>query len=252
MSDTVLVALGRFGDQTNILPAIPFLEKDFGRITLMVAERYAEILQGITYANKDVFSGPFEAINDALSFARKRYKHVLCSQVYGWGFDINHRTDSFCKESWYRLGLLDKFRTTPLVFDNRNLDIEEMLCKRIPQEKPWILLAANGFSSPFSAANILHSEIQAKWGDKYQIVNMADIKAPRFFDLLGLMDRAKLLISIDTGILHLARASKVPVISLITARPSLWHGAIPPENSILSMRYSDFNIHRIHKAIESL
>jgi hypothetical protein len=70
---------------------------------------------------------------------------------------------------------------------------------------------------------------------------MYDMKAERFYDLIGLMEKAVCLVTVDSGPLHLAQAvPTLPVIALITDQISRWHGSPARPNHVLRIRYSEF------------
>lgn len=237
--NAVEIQLGRAGDIINILPAIPLLEKKYGRITLMVSRDYSSLLDGISYCNVDVFQDRFENINQAVAIARQRYDKVLVSSVYGHGWNVPHGTPSFCIESWKMIGLEHEFGKHPLIFDRRSPEREQALISQFPQDKPWILYCGTGHSSPFKHADLLEQGL-ARFSDRFHIINIGKIRAERFYDILGLMDRAACLVTIDSGPLHLARASRVPVVALVTDIPTLWHGATCPPNTVFKCRYGEF------------
>jgi len=52
--DTCIVLLGRYGDIINILPVVADMKP---RVALMVAKQFADVLDGVTYCQKEVFDG---------------------------------------------------------------------------------------------------------------------------------------------------------------------------------------------------
>lgn len=238
-TDTVLISLGRSGDVLNSLRAVPLLNAKYGRITFMVARDFAGVLDGVNYCNVEVFDGIFEDINGALGIARQKYIRIINAAVYGHNFSVNRTAESFCVESWQNMGLQHAYHETPLIFDNRDTAREAKLIANIPTEKPWLLFNTSGNSSPFQFTGQLRQQLR-KWRDRFEIIDLGLVKAERIYDLLAFYDRAALLISTDTATLHLAAASKVPTIGLITDKPSMWHGAAPTGNCPLKIRYSDY------------
>lgn len=234
---TCLLQLGRAGDIINILGAIPLIQKKHGRITLMVSRDYADLMEGFSGCDVEVFNGPFQNINDAFCEARRKFKTVLISQVYGHNYGVEKKTDSFCKESWRLVQQLDEFGKHPVIFDRRDFKRELKLVSRFPMDRPWILVNSNANSSPFQGAELVFNAICERFKDRFHILNLGLFRAERFYDLLALYDRATCLVTVDTGTMHLARASKVPVISMVTDNPTLWHGAVPPPNSVFNVRY---------------
>lgn len=244
------ITLGAFGDQINSLPLLLKDSSDGYDVSLCVAKAYESILDGLKHIKRFVYPGHYSESVKAYHSAKNsgNFDEVIPMQCYGWNF--KPVTDSFCKESYQLAGRLDEFRKYPLYFDNRNFVREKELCS-VLDGRPVILCSMFGKSSPYPHGFSIINNLKVQFPD-HQVVDMLQVKAHRFYDLLGLMDRAKALVTIDTGHLHLARASKVPVIAFVTDRPSRWHGAVPPENTVLAMRYNEVSMSKIITAIEAL
>jgi len=237
----LLLELGRAGDVVNILPAVPLLTKRFGRLSVMAARPYSDILEGVGYCDSVPFDGPFEDVPGAIAKAKTLgHDPILVSQVYGKGVNVGRSCSSFAIESWRIIGLEAEFGKHPLVFDRRSPEREKELVKRFTDGKPMILFAGQGHSSPFQHSGHLWAELMTRFGRSHRLVDLSQARAYRFYDLLGLFDAAQVLVTIDTGHMHLARGSKVPVVALVTDSPSMWHGAPTPPAAILSMRYREY------------
>ncbi len=104
-----------------------------------------------------------------------------------------------------------------------------------------VLLSLGGVSSPFPLAPILKELVKAKFpAPKWQVVDLANIKAERFYDLLGLYEKAHCLMATDSGPLHLARATpELPVFALVNDKPLLWNGSPWRPNHAFYCRYGD-------------
>lgn len=235
----LIIQLGRFGDIANILPACKHLAETNGKVGMLVAKEFASILDGVSYVEPVLWSGQYGQLTSAYRWARPRWPEVLCSQAY----DAEGRTDfgrqchSFNMESWRQIGLDGHWGKFPLVFDRRDKTRESVLVAPYLSQKPMLLLnLAGGHSGPFADWQVWQNEITGRWGDKYNIVDLARIQAARIYDLIGFMDRAEWLVTADTATLHLATASKVKLISL---QRDGWEGALPSSpRSILHMPYS--------------
>lgn len=240
----IFVQLGRAGDILNVLPLAHRAFKEDGvKPWFMVAEDYAGLLDGVTYVERVVYRGKFEQVILALHQARQLTPHIVLTQIYGWGIVNQQACTSFARESWWASGLQVPWGSLPLMIDNRNEAREAELVGRIVsrrREKRLVLVAAAGTSSPFPFGPLLLSELRARLGSRHEVVDLSEIKAHRFYDLLGLFDVAACLVTIDTGHLHLAHASKVPVVSLITRDPSKWHGSSWRPNHIGRFYYDEF------------
>jgi glycosyltransferase involved in cell wall biosynthesis len=232
------VQLGRYGDIINILP---LLKKRFDDTRqpadLVVAEQFASLLEGTSYVKVHAFPGRFEELVAAEHWARQRFQTITTTQIYGRGFKYTPVTESFCKDSWHRAGALDRWGTLPLVFDNRNAEREEKLWNTFDDGRPMLLVALGGHSSPFPDAAALMEKISARFGSSHKIVDLRSVQAERLYDLLGLFDRAAVLLTIDSAPLHLAAASTIPAIELLMDRTGPWYASIPKGNSILAIPY---------------
>ena len=230
--------LGRYGDVCSFLPVLQNEYNETGtKPSLIISKDYADILDGVSYVEPIVYDGPFEDIAGALDYA-KTLGHtvtttqvvgitdVVVSQVYG-----NHHgpaiiCDSFQQDAWRLANKLDLWpRQLPLVFDRRDKKREKRLYRGIPKTKPWIVVSSGGNSSPFPYNDLLW-EILKNCLPEFHIIDLAEIKAEKFYDILGIMDHPNTahLILTDSGPIHLAYATTKPVHAIVTDRPSLWHG----------------------------
>ncbi len=241
------VQLGRFGDIINILPLLKWHADQAGApVHLVVAETYLDVVSGVSYVRGHGFPGAFEDLHLGEAWALERFERITTTQVYGRKLVYGRVAGSFCKEAWARAGHLDKFGTLPLVFDRRDPVREEQLWQRTMREqrgrpdRPTILISLGGFSSPFPHADALWNRMQRKFAASCNVIDLRRVKAAAIFDLLGLFDRAAALVAIDTATLHLARASEVPLIALITDGPTPWHGSVPKKEAKLSLKYGEY------------
>lgn len=239
MSDRpIVVCLGRFGDITSALAIAYDLSRKGPKPYFLVAEPWSSILEGVSYVEPLIFGGGYHEQNRAITWAlnNTQSRTIITAQCYMHPHDRDRHTDSYQKESWRVAKWLDKFGTIPTVFDKRDTEREAELLEGIPQGKPIILVSSHGISSPFSDADNVVTKIRAAFGHDYAIVDLSQVKAKRIYDLLGLMDAAELLVATDSAPLHLARASKAPVIAVINDE---WLGSVPPPNSFSVQRYAD-------------
>lgn len=240
----IFVQLGRAGDILNVLPLAHRAFKEDGvRPLFMVATAYAGLLDGVTYVERVIYPGAFEEVILALQQARKLTANIILAQIYGWGITNQQACTSFARESWWAAGARMPWGSLPLTIDNRNAARESELVGRMVQrrgEKRFVLVAAEGNSSPFPFRHFLLRQLRARLSARHEIIDLAEIRAHRFFDLLGLFDVASCLVTVDTGHLHLAHASKVPVVSIITRDPSKWHGSPWRPNHIGRFYYDEF------------
>jgi len=207
--------------------------------TLIVSESWADLLDGVSYCDRLVWHGDYSRPMVAKEFAEKskRFARVIVPQCYGQSF--HPKCSSFCEESYRLAGQHHLWGRLPLIFDRRNRDREQGLIPKT--DKPIILIHRKGLSSPFQFQKEL-LEVLEPLRDTHELVDLASIKAHRFYDLLGLYEKAEYLVAIDSGPLHLAEAvPDLKVIALITDKPTLWHGVPARKNHVLRIRYDEFN-----------
>jgi hypothetical protein len=218
------VSLRRNGDIICILPLMRELARRFRRkVRIVVHEDYAPILEGVSYIDAVVWKGNFD---DPLPVA-SAFKAVNL-QVYGKGLPQNNR-QNFAKLSWDKAGYPFK-RHLPLVFDRRNFRREKKLAKSVFHTgNPKILLNFLSYSSPFKHGRFLAMAFTHLLPE-CEVIDLSKVKAERVYDVIGLMDRASCLITVDTSTLWLCHASHVPTIQLVNG--SHW-GSSPPRGNVL-------------------
>jgi len=225
----VVCCLGRYGDIINALPIAYEIYRTQGiKPKFVVSREFWTILEGVTYVQPIVWDLPYSDLPRAIT--RLEGKHEIICQSYKHT-DDRHLTDSYQTEAWRLAGWLDKFGKLPLVFDNRNKQREDKLFKQIfgNETKPIILFCGKSVSSPIDYALILDGIVKT-FSDSHHILNMSETKAERIYDLIGLMDRAHVLVTVDTSPLHLARASNVKMVALVNDG---WFGSKAKEGSIV-------------------
>lgn len=248
-----IVQLGKYGDILNILPvAKAIFDRDGIKPAFMVQKFLADVLDGVSYVEPEIFDGDFADLKGAVGLAQKKFSEVIVPQVMGRDFE--KRRDAYNVEAWSSTGYMAVWNRLPLVIDRRDLKREAVLVKKHSADKPMLLWAGTGYSSPFDPGAILLEDIRHRWGHRYNVVDLGPIKADRIYDLLGLYDAAKLLVTIDTSTMHLAPASRIPYVALVSDRNSLWHGTRPRGNCRLEIRYSEVLERReeIHQVIDSI
>lgn len=257
------VQLGRTGDIINVLPLAKIHFDTTGeRPLFMVALEFAAILDGVSYVTPFIYYGPWEMIHPAVLEARKQTTDITVCQIHGWGLTNSRQTTSFARESWVQAGSSWPWGLLPLVFDRRDHAREEaLLAKLNPSGGPFVLFAGSGTSSPFPYAKPLLDALRSRFGpktvpicdtqglpvdrvvvsSKINVIDLSGVKAERFFDLLGLFEKAVCLIAIDTAHQHLAAAiPELPVIALRTREPVEWHGSPWRAQHVMSVFYDEF------------
>lgn len=254
MSNTPqIVCMGSYGDLCIILPyAYAEFKRTGEKLTIIVAQNYADMLDGVSYVNRVVYPESWKRGLD-LANTRKAVDWVKgqadrtpitwVNPVEAFG-ERKNSGHNFVDEMWKTLGAPDGWKNAPLVFDQRDDHRELVLagdarCQfdRLNNQSP-VLVALKGVASPFPECDDLMAMIKSIPG--VNVVNLSEIKADKPYDLLGLMDRAQLLIASDSMPLHLSAASKVPVIALSRDLPSHWNGTPWHRRYELHVRYSQY------------
>ena len=239
----------------DILAALPMLyaESATERPALMVARKYAPLLEGCSWLDVVPFDGQAHELARAVEHAKTLAESVRCLTIAGPQAEVLEHTfiangqkqaatDSHAKEPWKLAGQLHRWMDSPpLVFDNRDAKREKALWNEYEPSRKLILVAAGGQTSPFPHKAVLMELLKGRFKKPFQIVDLSAIKAERFYDFLGLYERAHCLVACDSAHLHLANACRgLPVCALIQDVPQLWNGSPWRSNHIFHCRYKDF------------
>lgn len=222
-----LVELGRNGDILNILPLARHLHEHGHEVHLLVVARYRALLDGVSYVVPTVVPVADEGCTEeARQWAgRQGYDQVLVSKVYNNALCDRTLCENFAEEAYRLAGHRELFGKLPLVIDRRDRDREAALCTayKLP-EGPFALLNLHGFSSPCTFAPEIKGWLSRQ---SLPLVWAESVVAERFYDLLGVIERAAVLVTVDTATLWLARATATPTIELVSGRPWLSSPAGP-------------------------
>lgn len=228
-----VVSLRRNGDIVSLLPLLRRMSGTLARpVKLAVMREYAPLLEGISYVEAVPCDGDME---DPLLFSEQL--NAVNAQVFGKRLHPDFQRSNFVKQAWLQLG--HKWdRYAPLVFDRRNLEREaELASKTFQTDKPKILVKMHGYSSPFAEGKSIWKMLDFMFSESAELVNLDAVKAERVFDLIGLMDRAACLVTVDTVTTHLAQASMCPTIQFTNNSK---FGASPARgNCLLRMPYME-------------
>lgn len=258
------IQLGRFGDIIIILPALREIANRTGmQPIVIVSTDYASVLDGVSYVKPhpvhwDWWSGVPAARklaaemygggivpqwwHDSPEGARLAVEGVEGATVLqchgiGWGVDVS-KWPNFQTSMWLRAGFtVEEMMTLPLVFDRRDAGREQVLVTAVSRVNPKPILLMNflASSAPLPAHPEIYRVIQ-KFSSQFNIVDLGRIRATRIYDLLGLMDRAVGLVTVDTATMHLAYGSKVPFVAYT---PNRWSTGVPRGNCKLEIKYDD-------------
>ena len=235
----VFVQLGRFGDLIILLPA--FLEiyvRGGHKPRVIVSWEYGSVLDGVSYVESTAlpvnwYSGMPDARKFAANLTGVAAKVLQC-HGHEWGVDTS-KWPNYMASMWDRAGFTaDEVKSLPLIFDRRNWDREAALVAscRGNDPRPMLLINGSGVSSPFGGWPYV-AEMAASL-KQFHVIDLGKIKAERIYDLLGLMDAAAGMVTIDTATLHLAKGSKLPYIALLVGG---WSQSTPQGNCALALPY---------------
>lgn len=239
-----LVYIGRFGDIVNVLPIAQHIHNTYATPYLVVGNEFAPLLDSVSYLKAYPVNLRHDQLHEGMAIAKKTFKHVIQCQIFGQNYTQERLTEAYNKESWRMTGFVTEFNNAvwrPL-FDLRDRDGESKLVKKFnPANRPMILVnVSKGFSSPFDKGLPLLQSIERTWGGDYLIVNMAEVRLPHVYDMLGLIDAAKAVVTIDTLLLHFCAACETPTLALVNPNP--WVGSEPRFKHCLKLSYKDVGV----------
>lgn len=237
--------LGRVGDILNVLPLAKQYRDDTGITPLfMVAAEFAHVLDGVSYVTPFLYFGPWTSPLLAMFQARKLTDDIVLCQIHGDDLSNPRRTTSFAREAWLSAGAAAPWGSLPLEIDQRDRDREAALIERHVGklgDRRLVLFAGKGNSSPFPFAKPLLELLRTSLGERFIVLDLGEVQAHRFFDLLGLFEKASCLVAIDTAHQHLAAACPdLPVVALCTRDPSSWHGSPWRKEHVARFFYDEF------------
>jgi hypothetical protein len=239
-----ILNLGRLGDNINLLP-VAYANKGS---TFVTSEKYSSIFEGTSYCQTKKYSGDPVELQHCINLCQG-LPDLRVAQVFMHPKETKQEKN-YALESYRLGGFRDLWRKHPYVFDRRDPEREYQLLNQIFPKvydiQPFIAVATNGVSSPFAHSKHLISGLQSRFTD-YKIVDLSTIQAEKPFDLLGVLDAASCLVTIDTLHLWLANAAECPTIALINEG---WRGSPPPVTATSTFRYRDYNVDQICDEVE--
>ena len=235
-----IVQTGHWGDIWNILPIVRHLaEMDGEAPFLSIPPEFASLFDVISYARRVDFDCDMADANAATQAAQQQFERVLRCQVADIYDAAQHKCQSYNQEAWRLCGFLDHFmdESWPLVFDRATTP------KLDPAEaRPIVVNLTTCRTALFNGGYGVLDAVQAAFPG--MVADIGHIWKPQPWNLLPLYDAAKVVVSIDTGTLHLAAASKTPLIALVAdgsfwRNGHEWRSAIPRYRCPFRFRYSE-------------
>lgn len=212
--DLAVVLMCRYGDIINFLPAYRELIKGVRNPYWIVHPDFESIFDGVSYvqhlvSNEDSHY-PYRIANQT----RRKFQRFVVPQVFDLDNTLPHLTECFNKEMWNKVGLLHRWDDLELVFDRRDRTREQSIIDaHIPSNgNPTVMVCWGGSSLPFKNPTPILKMIQDNYGGDVNILDVSTLKAPRIYDLIGLMEKCSALVSCDTSLVHLAAACSIPVL----------------------------------------
>lgn len=222
-----IVQLGRYGDIVNILPIALHIHNTYAKPYMMVSREFADILEGVSYVEPYPVPLTNAQINEAMKLARDNFKHVIQTQIWGNGFQSPRKCSAYNLESWHHAGFVREFHNPAWlpVFDRRDRQRERKVIEKLSVSgKPLLVVnVTNSHSSPFDGADLLKA-IKESFSDRFEVVDLATLKLGRIFDVVGVIEQAAAVVSIDTALLHLAAGTNTPVVAIVNSQP--WQGSM--------------------------
>lgn len=239
LEQPAFLQLGRYGDLVLLLPAWKAVHDRLQKPIVFVSREFANLFEGVSYI--DVRPLPFHWTNQtdkAIQFARRQFPNVIVTQLHGHNWTAKpDKLPSYSWSMWERTGLLDEYHSLPLVFDRRNKAREQSLCKALAGERRFLLTKFHGITSPFGYLPEVDKVLRHVIPKDVRIVRMDQVNAFRPYDLIGLMDAAIGMITVDTMTLHLAPASPNRYIAF--TRDDGQARSIPKGNCVLNIGYNE-------------
>lgn len=273
MTHALTVCLGKTGDLLTLLPILKQESTLQHPSPLMVSRDFASVIEGVSYVSPIVFEGGAHELDRAVAEATKITPQFRVAQVCGDPAMLKRQVlnrrpeikdgkflgDSFQKSLWQLCDHWGDFtKGWPLVFDKRSPEREQALIEKhlfVPRRgggfamtKSRVMLVSTGRqpgvatdAGHFAFKRLLMLLLNKCFNRGWLIVDLDSIVAERFYDLLGLYEKANVLVATDNAPLHLAYACPdLPVCALISDKPTLWNGSAWRPNHIFHCRYGDF------------
>lgn len=272
-----LILLGKNGDLCQMLGAFKAIHDRTGADPIvMVSTEFAGIFDGVSYVQPFPIHGHWYT---QICFARDLAKsHFGGALVIPWWHETD-RADEITREQGEGAGVLQShglnfgcdmsrnpnYGTSMMwrcgfsrqemmnlfpVFDRRNQKREQSLVDMVlPKNsaKPIVLYTFSGQSSPFAyVPEVMRTVLNHT--SKFKFIDIGNIMAHRFYDMLALFERAVGLITIDTLALHLAPATDIKYFAFLVDG---WSQSTPKRNCFRAIPYSQ-TLTRLHELDEYL
>jgi hypothetical protein len=218
MRRPALIQLGSNGDIVSLLPILRDIAGKGDRPTVICRPEYAAVLEAVSYA--DALPVDFRVAHPMLAekWAKDQgFDPVLVPQVYQNLHRAHPPCENWQAEQWSRAGYIDRFHELPTVFDRRDHAGEQKgITAHLDASDSRPVLAYNlyGETSPYAFWNEERTWLEQSF-PQYQLLDIGLAWLDKIHHLLGLLELADVLITIDTSTLHFAHATGTPTIALL-------------------------------------
>ncbi len=230
---------GKAGDLISILPCLYAEFKESGqRPELITTVQYADVTKPIPWMVTTPVECSYDFLGNLVRFAKARGRVDFIPQQHSVGYPLPSDLKSFPSFQYFQWSRMGRLRQ----WTELTLELPRTGTLAILPE-PFILLADHSQSSPFNQKeDLFESLVKAFPG--HRVLRLSSIRTPHPFDFLALYDASDLIVTIDTMHLHLSRATKTPVIALVTDVPGTWWGSAYHPRFALHVRYSDYALRK--------
>ena len=207
-----MIQYGHFGDILNVLPIAHHLHQQGNIVHFLCQPPWSDILDATSYVHRVEL--PKCDFQPMIWYASTIFRRIILARVRADHVESNRIGESYNRDQWYAAGYLGEF-------DNPDF---KLVLDRAPTGpapfpvRPIVCNVTSGQSSPFKYGPILLQKILAAFPGL--VVDVSEMRLPKFVDLLPIMRESKLIVTIDTGMLHLAGACpEIPLVALTNPNP---------------------------------
>jgi hypothetical protein len=249
-----IIQLARHGDLLSMFPIARRWHRRGDSIQIVVRPEYRGLFDSIRYATPLVCDVTANDVAGALRWCRAQgLTEPLVTQVDDGKPHPVDRCRNFIIEQWTRAGYPQDFHRLPLVLDGRDRQHDLRVGSATVKRPDALAYCLEGWSSPCPQAPAIEQWIRRTFANRYPLLNLGKMRMGSLADFHPILMRCRRLITIDTGMLHLSHASRVPTIAL--QRSVAWYQSEPRQHWIERMTYeeaaTDAGRKRIRKAVEA-
>lgn len=238
----LVIQLARYGDIISILPAVQWIaDQNKTPVDWLVHKAFADVFQDCSYVRPILFdSSDPQDMHGAIAYAKRYYprRTYLIPQVNANPIRHPRKMLNFIREQWDRAGMLPLFHRAPMIFDLRDAAHDaQVVAQHWPNtDKPVLLMNLSGHSSPYPFHKEMRQWVRSTFAQKYTVMDVSDMRLPRFLDMLPLLERAEVMLTIDSALVHLAQATNTP--TAVLSRDTTWYQSEPKRHWVAHVSYS--------------